>query len=541
MSVRQDDAGGPERVRADDLATAGESEAGDLTTGLTSLRFIGAALRRRTWVWCATALAGMLIGLGLLAVVPPSYQASASVLLVNDPTDDPTNAIQTDLILAQTHAVAQGALQRLGLRQSVSSFQASYTITIVTDRILNISATAPSSSQAAARANAVAAEVLQFRADAQQAEQQIVVATLGQRIAKDAQQLKSITDQVTALLAPNAPVVQLPKLHDLQAQQYKAAVALVGLQHTAANYPVTSTAMVTGSRILDAAVPTRRGHQAILFYPMGGLFLGLMLGLGGVIAAALTSDCLRRRDDVAHALGAPVNLSVRRIRTRRWLPGRLRLAAARGRNVRRVAAYLRSVASAGSEDAALAAVSLDNARAVALPVVALALSCAREGKRVVVADLASGTPAARLLGVRTRGVREISRRGVRLVVAVPGRDDVVPAGPLPSAWSTAPLGPANEALAEAYESADLLLTMVALNPALGAEHVATWATDVVVMVTAGRSSLTKIKAVGEMIRLADTPQPSAVLIGADKADVSLGVTRAPSHWHQPAQMAGISA
>jgi len=111
VSVRLDDAPAPARVGADDVPAVWESQAAGLTTGLVSLRFIGAALRRRAWVWCAAALAGMMIGLGLLAVVPPAYQASASVLLTEDPTDDPTNAIQTDLILAQTRAVAQGARQ----------------------------------------------------------------------------------------------------------------------------------------------------------------------------------------------------------------------------------------------------------------------------------------------------------------------------------------------------------------------------------------------------------------------------------------------
>ncbi|HUK73238.1 MAG TPA: hypothetical protein VLW50_31570, partial [Streptosporangiaceae bacterium] len=46
----------------------------------------------------------------------------------------------------------------------------------------------------------------------------------------------------------------------------------------------------------------------------------------------------------------------------------------------------------------------------------------------------------------------------------------------------------------------------------------------VVVVTAGRSSSTRIHAVGEMIRLAGTPLVSAVLVGADKTDESLGAT-----------------
>ncbi len=541
VSVRQGDAVAPERLEAEDLAVAGESQAADLITGLVSLRFMGNALRRRAWLWCAIALAGMMIGLGLLIAFPPAFQASTSVLLTNDPTDDPTDASQADLALAQTWAVAQGALQRLGLRQSVSSFQASYTVTMITDRILRFTAYAPSSSQAISRANAVAAEYLRFRAYALQIEQQTVLATLDQQIALAARRLEPITEQVTALTAKQpVPTTQLAELHSLQAQQYAAAVALAALQHTAASYPVTTTEMTAGSVILDAAVPIGLGHQAILFYPVGGLFVGLMLGLGIVIVGALSSDSLRRRDDVARALGAPVSLSVGSIHSCRWLPGRLRLAAARGRDTRRIVAHLRRAVLTGSGDAALAAVSVDNARAVALPLVSLAVSCAREGRRVVVADLSGGAPAARLLGVRRPGVGEVRVRGVPLIVAVPGRDDVVPMGPLPAAASAARPWSSAGALAEVYDSADLLLTLVTLDPALGGEHLATWATKVIAIMTAGQSSSRRIRAVGEMVRLAGLPQPSAVLIGADKADVSLGVTWPPSRWHRPAQVAGVS-
>ena len=538
MTIRQGDGVAPDRLKAGDFGVVEESQAADLTTGLASLRFMGTALRRRARACCATAVAGMVIGLGLLAAVPPAFQASTSVLLTNDPTDDPTDAIQTDLALAQTGAVAQGAWQRLGLRQSVSSFQASYTVTVVTDRILLFTVSAPSSSQAVSRANAVAAEFLRYRAYALRIEQQIVVASLDQQIAVATQELDSIADQVTALARTRpVPTAQLTKLRIEQTKQY---TGLLVLQDTAASYPVTTTAMVAGGGILDAAVPAPRGHRAILFYPLGGLFVGLMLGVSIVIAGALSSDFLRRRDDVAYALGAPVRLSVGSIHAYRWLPARLRRAAARGRDVRRIVAHLRRAMPAGSGDAALAAVCVDNARVVALPLVSLASSCAREGKRVVVADLCGGAPAARLLGVRKPGVREVRVRGVRLVVAVPGRDDVVPMGPLPAVTVVARPWSGAEALIAACDSADVLLTLVTLDPALGGEHLATWAANVIAVVTAGRSSPTKIHAVGEMIRLVGQPQPSGVLIGADKADVSLGVTPEPSRPHRPAQVAGVS-
>jgi len=144
--------------------------------------------------------------------------------------------------------------------------------------------------------------------------------------------------------------------------------------------------------------------------------------------------------------------------------------------------------------------------------------------QVVVADLCSGAPAARLLGTKDPGVHTVSVDGVHLVTAVPELDDVVPVGPILGGSLRAR---ATESLAAACASADLLLTLVTLDPSVGSEHLPTWAADAVVVMTAGRSSWTKIHAVGEMIRLAGTRLVSAVLVGADKADESLGVTHPP--------------
>lgn len=539
MSIRQGDAVAPERVWGyDEFPGAEQVPAAELTAGLISLRFLGTALRRRAWFWCATALAGMVIGLGLFAAYPPAYQSSASVLVTNDPNEDPGNAIQTDLDLAQTPAVAQGALQRLGLRDSVSSLLAAYTVVILNDRILQFTVNAPTSGQAVARADALAAAFLQFRAHALQIEQQVVIGSLAEEISVAQGQLSTIAEQI-ADLGPQPPGQKAtPALQHLQKQQYQAKTALSGLQNLTAAYPVTRSSMVAGSRVLDSAIAGPRPHRLILFYPLGGLFVGLVLGVGVVITGGINSDRLRRRDDVAEALGAPLNLSVGHVPAARWLPGRRRLALARSQDVRRIVAHLRRAVPADARHAALAAVAVDNARLVALPLVSLAALSARQGQRVVLADLSPGAPAARLLGVRKPGIREVSAHGARLAVVVPGRDDPAPAGPLGPGGAPGSSGPA--ALADVYQSADLVLTLASLHPALGAEHIATWATGAVIVVTAGRSSQARIRAVGEMTELAGLRQVSAVLIGADKADVSLGVTSAPSRWAQPVPAVRIS-
>ena len=115
-------------------------------------------------------------------------------------------------------------------------------------------------------------------------------------------------------------------------------------------------------------------------------------------------------------------------------------------------------------------------------------------------------------------------QGARLVLALPDEDDLTPAGPLSRGPRTPQVA---EEVAGACASADMLLTLAELDPALGADHLSGWAARAVVVVTAGRASAGRIQAVGEMLRLAEVPLISAVLVGGDKTDESLGVTRAP--------------
>jgi hypothetical protein len=155
-------------------------------------------------------------------------------------------------------------------------------------------------------------------------------------------------------------------------------------------------------------------------------------------------------------------------------------------------------------------------------VAALARSRAKEGKRVVVADLSAGLRLARLLGGTAPGVHPVTQDGTQLLVVVPPQDDVAPVGPVPTGVIPAMWAQPDQAVVNAYSSADLLLTLVVLDPATGADHLATWAAEAIVMVTAGRSSAEKVHSVGELIRTADIRFDSAILTGAGRSDASLG-------------------
>ena len=236
----------------------------------------------------------------------------------------------------------------------------------------------------------------------------------------------------------------------------------------------------------------------------------------------LLSDRLRRRDDIARALGAPVKLSVGTVPLSRWRPGSQELAAAGNSSVQRVVGYLASaVAPSPHGPESLAVVPVDDARVPALCVASLAVQYARQGLQVVVADLCDGAPAARLLGAAHPGVQTVS---AQLIVVIPEGDPAAAAGPLQRMPG---LAPATEPVVAACAAADLLLVLAALDPSLGGDHLAAWTHSAVAMVTGGQSSAARVHGVGEMIRLAGITLISGVLVGADMADQSLGTVAMP--------------
>lgn len=522
--------GGPKRLWLDDDASAVEDRTANSAGNLVSLRFLTAALRRSAWFWRVTAVAGLLVGSGLY-VKAHTYQASTALLLTVGAEAQPGTAIIDNQAIAQSNAVAALTLHKLGLQESVRSFLGSYTATPLSDRVLQITASAPSSEEAVRRTNAVAAEFLTFRASELEAEEQLEFTALDQQVTQDKQNLASISKQIRQVSAQPASASRRARLSALGEQGTRASNDLAVLEQqvsaTKAATGVATASMIGGSNVLDPAspIPPRSRWKQLLLYAGGGLIIGLILGIGVVIVRALLSDRLRRRDDVAQALAAPVKLSVPARRASGWLPGRLGRVS--DRYLQRIVAYLGAAVPTGSRRAAaLAVVPVGDPRLAALSVASLAESCAQQGRQVVVADLCSGAPAAALLGAKGPGVHRVSVDGAHVVAAVPDPTDFAPVGPLRPLSPRAETAFAGE-LDAACASADLLLTLITLDPSVGGEHLATWAADAVVVVTAGRSSWTKIQAAGELIRLAGTRLDSAVLVGADKADESLGMTLTP--------------
>ncbi len=282
--------------------------------------------------------------------------------------------------------------------------------------------------------------------------------------------------------------------------------------------------MVRGSQVLDPASPSPRSRfRYPLLYLGGGLLGGLAVGAGFVIVQELVSRRPRRRDDISRVLGGPVLLGVGRVRAGGLL-GRSWQTVARRPAVRQIVAYLRRSLPAGQDTSTLAVVAVDDVHVPALTLVSLASSCAKDGKRVLIADLTPSKAVGRLLGVTDVGVKLTEADGQEVLVALPEPGHGLPEGPvqMPAPPSAVQPPSAGRSLVEAYRTADIVLTLTTLDPAVGADHLPTWAGHAVVMLTAGMSSATKIHAAGEMIRASGIALISAVLLGADRSDESLG-------------------
>jgi capsular polysaccharide biosynthesis protein len=506
---------------------AEDGPADEVTGRLVNLGFIRAALLRHRRAWLAAGLIGLIVGCGLYVKFPPAYQASTSLIIANNPNQDAVSAMLTNVTLAESRPVAQAVIDKLGLNQTAASLQAASTASVVTNQILLITANAPTGPGAIALAETLASQFLQFRAQLLARQQQQVQSVLDGQVAKAQQNLDAINRQIATVSAePDTPTRQ-NKLSILEANRGKATTSLATLQQTAtdneATAETTTATMIQGSQVLNPAIADHHSRiKGALEYVGSAAIAGLVIGVGIVVVRAIVSDRLRRRDDVADVLGAPVRLSVGNLSSQRRRPGR---AGGPRREARRLVAYLRNaVPRGGPRPAALAVVAVDNAPAVARPLVDLARSYAKAGKSVVLADMSPGAPAARLLGVKGPGVHAVTAGDARLTLAVGARDEIAPVGPLQRGRRPAQLAEPDPELVAACASADLLLTLVVLDPALGGDYLATWGSDVVVTVTAGRSSATRIQAVGDMVRLAGAESVSAVLIGADKSDETLGMT-----------------
>jgi capsular polysaccharide biosynthesis protein len=507
-----------EDLYGDELSTAYPPDS------LVTLRFLRDAVRRHSRIWLVLAIIGLAGGLASVFALPAAHVASARLLITTREGEDPTKAMATEVNLATTRTVAERTIERLKLPQTPDVLLKEYSASAATDRIMEIKATAKTSDEATELATIVAQTFLVFRKEQ--------IALQGAPLRKD---LSAAEDEATvakqALIAGGDNPNDIKRPASAEAVRYTAAQDKVAfIQQQVLDQNVVASNM-NSSRMLDAAAPILVSAKKNLVIKAGtGLIGGLFLGLGFVVIRALISDRLWKRQDIAQTLGARVRLSTGRPPRWHWLPfpRRLRKNQQHHPETELMVRHLdQRIIWAKRPRPALAVVSVDDVHTCSIVVASLAYALADSGRNVLVADLTGTGRLAGLLGVTKAGTYEsrFSEPGRRITVHLPDSHG----GPAEGCYlhlgdNNRSGGSGDVALDSSWDVADVVLSLATLTPALGADHLGTWASRAAVVVTAGQSSGAKIRATGEMIRLAGLEIDTAVVLNADRTDEGVGVT-----------------
>ncbi len=149
---------------------------------------------------------------------------------------------------------------------------------------------------------------------------------------------------------------------------------------------------------------------------------------------------------------------------------------------------------------------------------------------MVIADLSEGAALfARIARPRATGQLPTSGRadwpeldGEILVVA-PGTEDLDETTPW--RWANPATGETGDADARDLRSrGEVVIVLASIDAMTGAERIGRWSHDAVVTVTAGHSTGPRLRAVGELLEVADVDVRAVVLLGADQTDDSSGLT-----------------
>lgn len=491
---------------SDDMLTLQSLEPADgREPRMVSLHTLKAAIAQRRRFLLVMTVLGLLVGAGFHLVVPRKYSAVTNLYLVEPTGSDPTAAMATDESLLQTNAVGQKAIDALHLDEPLATFLASYSATSPSPAVLSVKLTASSPTAAVSRANAVAQAFLAFRASEFRQQNDIVVNGLKAQVNSLNADISRLATSINALSGTGGGQSS-SQLSALTSQQGQDASQVSQLQAQIQQNQLNIATITKGSRVVDPATLVRVSAKRVVASDgLSGLVAGLGLGLVVIVLGTVLSERVGRREDIAMALGAPVELSTGPYKRPRWGSRRRlwRRVERPGPGLQMVALRLRSHLEGPSR--ALCAIAIEAAEPAAVAVAVLARSLAAEGKRVVAVDVADSRPLASLFKVDK------------------GRTDVYPGGAAGGSI-TVIAAPDDLAMAEmsSPKDADATLVLATVDPALGADHLSGWAVNSVVFVAAGKATAERISSVGHLLRRAGVDPSGAIVIGSDTRDDSVG-------------------
>lgn len=486
----------------------------ETSTAFSTVSLILNALRRRRRLLGATALAGVLSALALSAAFPPHYTATTLLLLQHPAQGDTAKAMETDAQLLETKTVAQATIDRTHLRLSPRQLVADSKVTVLTSDLLKLTVTGSSGAQAVERAGALAETFLAFRRDEYERQSRVEVDALRVRAAEVSTQLTKMTDAINTFASrPDASSGSgLRDYGDLLSQKATLSGQLDLLQQRIDSATVAPASSVEKSRVLDPASEDPRSPlRAMVINAVSGLIAGFAVAGTWVVLQEIASDNLRRSDDIATALRAPVAVTIRRLRgSPREQRRRFRKQGSHPRpDVFHLVQKWRDVLLSGaSVRPALVVVSVGADSQAAFLIACTAAELVREGRSALVADFSDHSVLADIFAVEPQGTTTVARSGGALQVMFP--------------YMKRRSGPRTDGVLEtnrAMADADLLLVLVSSKTLMEPARLQLeWGTSAVAVVRAGAASANTLKSTAQLLRSAGFELNHLVVVGADMGD-----------------------
>ncbi|HEX6447016.1 MAG TPA: Wzz/FepE/Etk N-terminal domain-containing protein [Streptosporangiales bacterium] len=267
-------------------------------------------IRRRWWIVLAGLLAGALVGLVVMFVVPPNYSASANVLV--SPVDVPgqgTNVVggrtdgainlDTEAQLVTSATVADGAKQLMKSDESATTLAGRVSVSVPPNSsVLTIEYTARTPDDAARGAHFFALAYLANRKAAAEQRAATQAKALTSQLADLRKQLKKTTSRIAALPS-NSTDRQYA-----QAEQNVLTSQISDLQKQLT--PLEDPQIDPGHIITDASPPSSPSQPVPVLFLVSGAMLGLLAGLGIAVLRDRGDHTVRRARDVQKLLDLPV-------------------------------------------------------------------------------------------------------------------------------------------------------------------------------------------------------------------------------------------
>lgn len=497
---------------------------------LGTWHYLRSSLRRGWRGWLACAVLGAYVGLAALVLFPPNSIATVTLLMAHPASMDATSAVGTDVSLLASREVAVKTVRKLGLGVSPDAFQSTVSAEPVTNEILKISVSAPDDRTAVAGADAVTKEYLAFRADQLRSLSSGLISGYATRIASMQKEVASLNQEYLTVSQQGA--AGQTRASEILTRRAELNSQVSAMQQASEDSSLQTDAAITSTHVIDPARAVRPSVKKAMLLDVGsGLLGGAALGGGIVLFRALTSERLRRRQDVALAMGVPVRFSVtspgpperrlarigQRLRGRTpWRGGDLEtLVYGLGSTIlpRRLGAELAIPGANGaSRTTGVAVAAIGRSAGVGAAVIAAAASHLRVyGISVFLVDLSRA-------GALVRHLPRADAPQVFRPTGVPG----TAIGPDDSRGPVSDL-PIGHPLRESWEAADVVIALVEVDPGVDVENLRSWVDRVVPLVTAGASTAELLETTAELIRAAGLALPFAMMVGTDDSDQSLGL------------------